>query len=153
MTTTESARHRDGISNGAGITLLDDERVRYDLVPAWTNWASTIVAGVLLLPFLGVGFLVLCGVWLDRRHTRYVVTNERVIAQHGVFSRRTVEYRIAAIEAIYTEQSWIERYTERGTVGFRVDERAISYNGISEYDAVADAVRRRQRALEARREP
>jgi membrane protein YdbS with pleckstrin-like domain len=132
-----------------GVSLLDDERVRYDLRPAWSNWAGPLVLGTVLLPLFGAGLLLYALVWLDRRHARYVVTNHRVISQYGTLSVRTTEYRIAALRAVYTETGLVERLRGLGTVAFRTDGSSVmSFSGIANYEAVADAVRERQRELE-----
>jgi hypothetical protein len=45
-----------------GVTLLDDERVHYDLQPAWSNWADLLVLGTALLPVFGVGLILYAAV-------------------------------------------------------------------------------------------
>jgi uncharacterized membrane protein YdbT with pleckstrin-like domain len=132
-----------------GVTLLDDERLLYDLQPAWSNWADLLVLGTVLLPLFGAGLVLYALVWLDRRHTRYVATNQRLISQYGTFSVRTTEYRIAALRAVYTKTGFVERFRGLGTVAFRTDgSSAMSFSGIPNYEEVADAVRNRQRELE-----
>lgn len=133
-----------------GVTLLDDEHVLYDLQPAWSNWADVLALGTVLLPVFGLGLVLYAMVWLERRHTRYVVTDQRLISQYGVLSVRTTEYRIAALRAIYTETGMIERLRGLGTVAFRTDGSSmLGFSGIPNYEAVADAVRERQRAFES----
>ncbi|GAA0456957.1 PH domain-containing protein [Halococcus dombrowskii] len=144
--------HRTGdatLDGLQGITLLDDERVLYDLQPAWSNWVDILALGTVLLPVFGVGLIFYAVVWLERRHTRYVVTDQRLIAQYGMLSVRTTEYRIAALQAVYTETGMIERLRGLGTVAFRTGGSSVlSFSGIPNYEAVADAVRERQRAFE-----
>ncbi len=136
----------DGIQ---GVRLLDGERVLYIGRPAWSNWVDLLVLGTVLLPVVGIGLVVYALVWLDRRHTRYVVTDQRLISQYGTFSVRTTEYRIAALKAVYTQTGFIERLRGLGTVAFRTDGSSVlSFSGIPNYEAVADAVRERQRAFE-----
>jgi uncharacterized membrane protein YdbT with pleckstrin-like domain len=147
---TASYRTGDATLDGLqGVTLLDDERVRYDLQPAWSNWADLLVLGTVLLAVFGVGLILYGAVWLERHHTRYVVTDQRLIAQYGMLSVRTTEYRIAALQAVYTETGLFERLRGLGTVAFRTGGSSVlSFSGIPNYEAVADAVRERQRAFE-----
>jgi membrane protein YdbS with pleckstrin-like domain len=88
-------------------------------------------------------------VWFERRHTRYVATDQQLIAQYGVLSVRTTEYRIVALRAVYTETGVIERLRGLGTVAFRINGSSLlSFSGIPNDEAVANAVRERQRELE-----
>jgi len=82
--------------------------------PDWQRYAK-LAAGV-----IGVlGILLLLGAWIRRRATEIVVTDRRVILNHGLLTRHTLEMNMSKIEMVDVQQSLAGRIWGYGTVVIR----------------------------------
>jgi uncharacterized membrane protein YdbT with pleckstrin-like domain len=121
--------------------LTADERVVAHLHPHWKALIrpilvlvvaiAAVVAAYLLLPVTGwatptllvIGALALAVIgwlavwpWLRWRTTHYVLTNERVIMRHGVFSRSGRDIPLGRINDVSFSHTLIERMLGCGTL-------------------------------------
>lgn len=96
--------------------LIKDETVlhRGHLSP-WAL-AGHIVLGVLLMPVLGLGLLVLLAAWIKFKTTELAVTNKRVITKTGFISRHTLELNLAKTESMQVNQSLLGRVFDYGSL-------------------------------------
>ena len=79
---------------------------------AQTSWIPTIIPviiGILLLPFYGLGLLIIIPVLLRVWSTELALTNQRVIAKVGLIRRNTVELRIDKVESLGIHQGILGR--------------------------------------------
>ncbi|AUV81228.1 hypothetical protein C2R22_05785 [Salinigranum rubrum] len=132
----------------SGIDLFEDEELLHDLRPSWANWwKSLVLYSVLSLFTLGLTLPFFAIPYLQRKNTRYIVTNERVVKRSGLFSTSTSEYRITDIREIHTAASWGERMMNVGTVRLSTDPRDsnLTLGGISDHNDVARSIRSAQR--------
>lgn len=174
--TSESApaeRTADGAVTGGqtthrasteGIDLLPDERVLANDHPGWSVWSGTLLlagfVGLLGLGSLGDSagaglFFLLLGaglvgyVYVSRMSSRYIVTDERIKAKLGLVSSKTREYRIADIQSITTEQSFVERLLGLGNIQIRTSANdQMTWNGVPEHETTGNQIRKMQREYE-----
>lgn len=121
--------------------LTADERVVLHLHPHWKAAirpvlvlilaAAAVVAGLVLLPATGAGtigvyaiaavalaLVLWLGLWpfLVWRTTHYVLTNERVLLQHGVLSRDRRDIPLSRVNDHSMSQRFVERLLGCGTL-------------------------------------
>ena len=88
-----------------------------------------------------LGLMVLLAAWIRRWATEIVVTDRRVILNHGLLSRRTMEMNMSKIEMVDVRQSLWGRIWGYGTVkihGTGVDIEALK--GIGSPLAIRNAI-------------
>lgn len=86
---------------------------------AQTSWIPTIIPviiGILLLPFYGLGLLIIIPVLLRVWSTELALTNQRVIAKVGFIRRNTVELRIDKVESLGIHQGILGRIFNYGSI-------------------------------------
>jgi len=96
--------------------LTKDERVIY--TGQISLWALTgyFIIGTLLLPAYGIGLLFFARAFIIFKSTELAITNKRVIAKFGFFSRRTIEINIQKIESLQVVQGLFGRMLDYGTL-------------------------------------
>ena len=110
------------------------------------NYFWSWVFGILLL-VVGVGFLIIIGIVIDRARRVYIVTNKKVIFQFGLFAKSTNEVRIKDIRRINVTKSGIAGLMGIGSVEFSsaaTDRAEIIFANISDADTIRDMVSRIQ---------
>lgn len=131
------------------ITLLEGEKVIHSKNPSFSRWGGLIIFG-LLTSLMGVGLIPLLYVFLKRRSTRYIVTNQRVIEKTGILGTAMNEYRISDIRQLQTGAGWLESLVGKGNLSFSAGgANLITFAGVPDYDSVANTIRERQRELES----
>ena len=86
-------------------------------VSLWPH-AWKIVLGIVLLPVLGLGLVLLAWVWIIYSTTEIAITNKRIIAKFGFISRSTIEINLPKVESVQVDQSVMGRMLDYGTVVF-----------------------------------
>lgn len=90
------------------------ERVLASERPVWAGYWVELLVGILLVPLLGAGLLVIAYVWLDRMNRLYVVTDLRVSARRGILSRSVDEVLVAHVRSMNVKQNLIGRLLHFG---------------------------------------
>lgn len=127
------------------IQLFEGEEIEHNIRPAWSKWSGLIITSLILSMFV-IGVVGLVYVWLVRRNTRYIVTNERVVEVSGILGTHTTEYRIDDIRQIQTGASWSEQVFGHGNIQISTGTMgAIVFDGIPEYQNVANTIRQAQK--------
>lgn len=137
------------------------EKVLWEGRPSWwTVWPSLVIGDLILLLALAfwltdrrpmapyavaaaAPFYLLA--WIKRLSARYTVTDQRVRASLGLFSRRVDEVEAVDIRNVILTQSFLERLVGTGTVGLSTsagDGVEVVLVGVPEAEAVKEAVRR-----------
>ena|ERR1700693_2227578 len=101
------------------------------------QYYGQIASGVIGL----LGLLLLLAAWIHRLGTEIVVTDRRVILNHGLLTRRTMEMNMSKIEMVDVQQSLWGRIWGYGTVkihGTGVDIEALK--GIGSPLAIRNAI-------------
>ncbi|MDA5194811.1 PH domain-containing protein [Govanella unica] len=92
---------------------------RLSLVKYWLNF---VLAALLILPALKniacllIVILLICWPFLMRYSTELVITNKRVIAKFGIFSRNTIEINFKKIESLRVNQGIFGRMLNYGSI-------------------------------------
>lgn len=153
--------------NTEGITLLEDEEVLKNELPAWINWwvllvPAAIIALIGLVAVVdgdvagGIIILLIAAIPIAyirtaRKRSRYIVTNQRVKKSVGLLRRSTGEVRIADIRGLSTNQGLLERIVGKGSV--LIDTGAstgkLGIQGVSDPQGLAATIREQQRRIEA----
>ena len=84
-------------------------------VSLWPH-AWKIVLGIVLLPVLGLGLVLLAWVWIIYSTTEIAITNKRIIAKFGFISRSTIEINLPKVESVQVDQSVMGRMLDYGTI-------------------------------------
>ena len=96
------------------------EQVLYRGKLHWSAAAGWFVLGVLTLPVLGIGLLLIAGgvlwLFLARKSTEIAVTNQRLILKVGLFRSRTLELKLAKVESLAVTQGLFGKLFGFGTV-------------------------------------
>lgn len=150
-----------------GISVLTDEIVMENVHPSWTNWPITLglamLFGLVALMNIAqlelsnaVGSLIVVGllvgyVYLARKRSRYVVTNQRVVSNVGLLRNSSDETRIKDIRSMATKQGLLERLFRKGSV--KIDSTGadghLDITGVKNHEQFANVIRERQRELES----
>jgi len=64
---------------------------------------------IILAPLLGLGVIMFLVRYLETRFTKFEITNERVIQQNGVLSRRTNETELYRVKDIILDEPFFLR--------------------------------------------
>ncbi len=96
--------------------LIEGEHVVYHArLSLWTQ-AGSILLGILLLPVVGIGLILLVRVWLVYRTTELSITDKRIIAKRGIVHHTSMELRLDKIESIQVDQPLLGRLLNYGAV-------------------------------------
>lgn len=115
---------------------------------------AALVSGAVLAIVLGavaLGVMVLVGL-VKRQATRYVITSERLHIRHGILAKKTQETRIQRVQNVNTDQSFVQRILQVGTVDFDTagtDDSEFRFVGVANPEEVVRAVDRAQREARA----
>jgi uncharacterized membrane protein YdbT with pleckstrin-like domain len=147
--------------------LHPGEEMVFDGHPSWRAVLSFYITGVIIVAVIvavaalasgaalaivlgavALAVMVLVGL-VKRQATRYVITSERLHIRHGILAKKTQETRIQRVQNVNTEQSFIQRLLQVGTVDFDTagtDDSEFRFVGVASPDEVVRAVDRAQRA-------
>lgn len=118
------------------LTLDDGEEVAWVGEPELASKAGELSTGLMLVPLLGLGLLVILPAYLAVTHTDYVVTNQSLYAKSGIMSTNIQSLELDKIQNTEYSQSFVEKQLGYGTVG--VDTAGGA--GIElEFEAIAGA--------------
>lgn len=146
--------------------LHPGERIVFEGRPSWRSiigfYAVGIVAAAVVAAIVGAvastgagigAFLVIvAGVvgvgFLKRLDTNYTITNERLYIRHGLLSKKVQQTKLERVQNVNTEQSFLQRLLQIGTVDFDTagtDDSDFTFAGVANPDEVVAAVDRAQR--------
>lgn len=149
--------------------LLDGEEVLFDARPAWTAWfkelafaAAISLFGLITGEPSAIGLTVLVALLIagyvayQRMKVRYLVTDRRIVVATGISSRATNEAWLVDVRGMQTGASLLERLlghghicvstsiVPRGSLLSFANLGGMTLGGISDYQKIAEVVRRRQ---------
>lgn len=96
--------------------LIKDETVLHRGTLSLWALSGYIVPGILLIPFFGIGLVLLLVAYIKYKTTELAVTNKRVIAKVGFISRETIELNLSKTESIQINQSLLGRIFNYGSL-------------------------------------
>lgn len=139
----------DGSSGTAPSALqkksAEPEKRIWEGHPSGLYYLAHWVFGILLLPFYGIGLVLIIYAILDQRTRVFTHTTRKVMAEVGIISRTTNEVAIRDIRSINMNQSILERIFGLGSVQIGSAGTGgieIRFIGITNPAKVRDAIRK-----------
>jgi len=118
------------------LSLDDGEELQWVGEPELASKANELVTGAMLLPFLGLGLVVMVPAYLQVKNTDYVATNQSLYAKSGILSTNIQSLELDKIQNTEYSQSFLEKQMGYGTVGF---DTAGSSGVELEFEAISNA--------------
>jgi hypothetical protein len=85
------------------VTLQDNERVLGNVSFSWWGWWKEILAGLISIPLLGLGLIILYLAYKSKKKSGCVITNQRIVHSiGGLISVETTEVQMKDIRSIST---------------------------------------------------
>jgi len=128
-----------------------EEEILWQNRQSWREFFWPMLAGVALLPFYGVGFIVLLYVFIERFKCLYIVTAYRAQCKTGILSRDVSEIDIIDTRDISMHQTLWQRVLRTGDVELSTAGRPgaeVVFKGVKYPQAIVDLVRRRKREIQ-----
>lgn len=97
-------------------TVLPSEHVIYQTHVSWWSQFALVSVGILTLPAMGFGLILLLAAFIIYKSTELAITNKRIIAKYGFIMRDTVELPLKRVESIQVRQGIFGRIFGYGTV-------------------------------------
>jgi len=122
--------------------------------PSFLAYIPVFIIGTLLIPFFGIGLLIILYAVLSRNTTVFTLTNRRATAKSGIISRRMREVGTKDIRNINVSQGVLGRLFEIGTV--EIESAAAAGQGHVQFISIAkplvvrDLVRHEKDAADSR---
>ena len=129
------------------------ETAIFELKPAYRAQLGLLVWGVLLLPVVGLGLILLARAWYLVASTRYRLTTQRLFAQTGLIAKNLEEVELFRVKDVTLRQGVLDRLLGVGTVTvLSTDDTApeLELAGIRDPLAVKEALRTAFRAARQR---
>jgi len=98
------------------LDLESDEEIVWSGEPELLGSLWVFALGIVMIPFFGVGLLVIAAAYLDLKNTAYVITTDSVFKKTGVLSRKVVDIGHGNIQDTGYSQSVLGRRYGFGTV-------------------------------------
>ena len=92
------------------------ETAIFELKPAYRAQLGLLVWGVLLLPVVGLGLILLARAWYRVASTRYRLTTQRLFAQTGLIAKNLEEVELFRVKDVTLRQGVLDRLLGVGTV-------------------------------------
>ena len=97
-------------------TLGKDEKIIVEgRVSGWAL-APSIVLGVITIPLMGLGIIIILSAIFTYISTELAVTNKRVVAKTGLIKRSTIELNLSKVESIQVHQGLFGRIFNYGSL-------------------------------------
>ena len=80
-------------------SLHGEEQTIFELRPAYRAQLGLLVWGVLLVPVVGIGLILLLRAWYRVAATRYRLTSQRLFAQTGLIAKELAAGFFAIFQA------------------------------------------------------
>ena len=93
-----------------------EEQPVFEIRPAWRSRLGLVFWGVVLIPFFGIGLLLLLRAWYLVASTRYRLTTQRLFVQRGVVAKTLEEVELFRVKDVTLTQGILDRVLGTGTV-------------------------------------
>ena len=134
-------------------SLHGEEQTIFELRPAYRAQLGLLVWGVLLVPVVGIGLILLLRAWYRVAATRYRLTSQRLFAQTGLIAKELEEVELFRVKDVTLSQGVLDRLLGVGTVTvLSTDDTApeLDLAGIRDPLAAKEAIRNAFRAARQR---
>lgn len=130
-----------------------EESPIFELKPAYRAHLGLVICGMLLLPVVGIGLILLLRAWYLVASTRYRLTTQRLFAQTGLIAKHLEEVELFRVKDVTLSQGVLDRMLGTGTVVvLSTDDTAprLELAGIRDPLAAKESVRNAFRAARQR---
>ncbi|MDY7080831.1 MAG: PH domain-containing protein [Halobacteria archaeon] len=98
------------------VTFDDDEEVVWADNPHRESMIPAIAIGILLIPLLGLGLVIIGASYVHLKNTVFVITNKRVYKKQGTLSRNVSKIGYDKIQNTSFSQGFLGKYFNYGSV-------------------------------------
>lgn len=123
------------------LSLDPDETVEWVGEPAFVSVVPAILVGILFVPLLGIGLLIIVGAVLSVKNTDYVATSESLYVKRGILSTNIESIGLDKIQNTEYYQSFPGKQFGYGSIDVST---AGSSGAEITFRAVADAAETRE---------
>ena len=99
----------DIINNLKKQIIMIHERIIFKGNPSQIPNIGYYLLCIILAPLLGLGVIMFLVRYLETKYTKFEITNERIIQQNGVLSRRTNETELYRVKDIILDEPFFLR--------------------------------------------
>jgi len=96
--------------------LSKDEKIIEEITPSPLGFIVYYLFGGFLCFLFGIGIILILIVELNRRKTKYYITNKRVIHEYTFLSNNVSSVNYSKIQDLHLEQGFIEREFKIGNI-------------------------------------
>lgn len=131
------------------VSLDSDEKVEWSGKPRIVSIIPSIVIGIFLLPFAGLGLVVMIASYLQIKNTDFVVTNQGLYQKQGVLSRSVQKIGFDKVQNISFNQGVLGNYFGYGNVAISTAGGSgveMSFNSIENPKEVQELINRHIRS-------
>lgn len=125
-------------------TTFSPEQTIWAGHPSALYYLGHWILGILLLPFFGIGLILIIYAILDQQSKVFTHTNKRVMSKAGIMSRTTHEVTLTDVRNINMQQSFSERLCGLGSLQIGSAGTAgieVKFSGITHPARVRDRIR------------
>lgn len=92
------------------------EEIIWTAQPHYASKIGSIAAAVFMIPFAGLGLLMIPGIYLQLNYTTYALTDKALYKKTGWLSNKVKRVPLERIQNTEYSRSWVERQFGFGTV-------------------------------------
>ncbi len=125
------------------IEELENEKVLLIVRANWLSYLGELIVGILTIPILGLGIILLIKTCLKRHNHKCTVTNKKLIVEEGILSKIRDIIPLNNIRTLKIKQKPLERLLNQGTVILSVpggDKNGLPINRIPRPDILVDVI-------------
>ena len=94
----------------------EEERPIFEITPAARAHFGMIFWGIVLLPVVLIGLILLLRVWYLVASTRYRLTTQRLFVQTGLIAKKLEEVELFRVKDVTVSQRFLQRLFDVGSV-------------------------------------
>lgn len=113
------------------------EKRVFILQPERSHYFWYIFFGILLIPLLGIGLVLLYRVYQNRKNTEYQLTDSTITA---ITPGLTSALDLANVHSVDLEQSVTDRWFSIGSLLIKTNKKTIRIRGISDPETISDII-------------
>ena len=88
---------------------VTEETEIFSIRPSMRGYAVVIIFGVVTLPFMGLGAILIIMAWLKTKSAAYRMTTQRLFTRDGILSRSVNEMELYRVKDVSYSQGFIQR--------------------------------------------
>lgn len=128
--------------------MSTEEITLLEIQPSAKGFIGKLVLGVLLTPIL-VGFVILFGVFVTIKSTRYKLTTQRLFVRKGLIGKKVEELELFRVKDVSMSQGVFQRALGVGDITvLSTDDSTprLTMAGVADPEAIKEAIRTHYRA-------